>query len=585
MSRRGASRQRLAGPAALLLALLVPVAAGAQAAVSSPQSTGVEMTGPVRAALKQIEEQWLQWIIQNNRQQADSAVADLLATAREIGMSRLPDLSAGAAARAVQAARQNDFGRAAWALEAAERFDPGNPQTAFAAFTVARLEGDYGGALTALARGGSRRFNQPLERFLWLQDLLVWILALLVVSGGLFVTVQMATKGGGLFQDLAGFFARKLPRSAAVAAATVCLFWPLALPYGLLWLPLLWSLLLWGYASVSERVVLLALWLLLGSSPLLISNQRRQVEVALSPPAQAMESLERRALYGGLFSDLGVLRAVLPESVAVKHLLADVHRSLGQWELARSLYRQVLEAEPGNSAALLNLGAYYYLKGDFTSAIQTFQKVVTADSRNAAALYNLSQAYSVSYLFDESRNALAQARAIDDARVSGWLNSQQKRVVTTPGGLSRMPEIRRELSATWHAADGASSASRLQLFRRGLSLLVAVALVLVALALHLARRPSGYTERPLYDEPDSRLLPWARALVPGLASAEVGEGGRTFLAILLAAALLMLPLFGQLGYRIPWRYDPGNLVSWIFAILGLSLYLGVRLRRELRTEA
>ena len=47
----------------------------------------------------------------------------------------------------------------------------------------------------------------------------------------------------------------------------------------------------------------------------------------------------------------------------------------------------------------------------------------------------------------------------------------------------------------------------------------------------------------------------------------------------------MLPLFGRLGVRIPWRYDPGNFVSWIIAILGLALYFGVRLRRELRDES
>jgi len=44
----------------------------------------------------------------------------------------------------------------------------------------------------------------------------------------------------------------------------------------------------------------------------------------------------------------------------------------------------------------------------------------------------------------------------------------------------------------------------------------------------------------------------------------------------------MLPLIGRLGARIPWRYDPGNLLSWIVAVLGLVIYFGVRLRRELR---
>ena len=52
--------------AALLFAAVVPAAA-ATGSVSSPEVTGVEMTTPVRRTLKQIEEQWLQWIVQNSR--------------------------------------------------------------------------------------------------------------------------------------------------------------------------------------------------------------------------------------------------------------------------------------------------------------------------------------------------------------------------------------------------------------------------------------------------------------------------------------------------------------------------------------
>ena len=75
---------------------------------------------------------------------------------------------------------------------------------------------------------------------------------------------------------------------------------------------------------------------------------------------------------------------------------------------------------------------------------------------------------------------------------------------------------------------------------------------------------------------------WARVLLPGLASAELGEGGKSFLAILLTTALLMLPLFGKIGARIPWRYDPGSFASICIASAGLLLYFGVRIRRELR---
>jgi tetratricopeptide (TPR) repeat protein len=552
----------------------------ATGAVSSPQVTGVEMTAPVRRALKQLEEQWLQWVVQNSRQSSDGVVQDLLATARQLNMTRLPDLSVGALSRAVQSARQGDFPRAHWSLEAAERLDPGRCETAFAEATVDRLQGHYLGAAGALLRGYLRLFSLPLERYLWLQDLFVWAVSLLLLTGLLFLAVQMAVKGGALWEDLVGFFSRRLPRPAAVGLTLLVLLWPLALPSGLLWLPLFWSVLLWGYSSVSERVVLVVLWLLVGGAPILITYQSRRVAVRLSPPVQAMESLRQHRLYGGLFTDLGVLRSLLPESAAVKHLLADVHRSLNQWDLAQSLYRQVLEKEPTNSAAELNLGAYSFLKGDFGSAIQHFQKVATGDPKNAAAQFNLSQAYSESYLFDESRRALAQARAIDDSQVDGWMRDlSQQRVVTNSRGMTRIPEIRSQLLATFRPAEAPSA--RLELFRRGLSLVVPLVLALLAFALQLARRPAAVESfaDPLRSHPAQR---WRRALLPGLTAIEDGEGFRGFLVLLLPAALAMLPLFGTLGYRLPWGYDPGGNTGWIVMILGLTLYFGVRFWAELR---
>ncbi|HTQ81381.1 MAG TPA: tetratricopeptide repeat protein, partial [Thermoanaerobaculia bacterium] len=444
---------------------------------------------------------------------------------------------------------------------------------------VDRLEGSYPASFLALAAGYQRLFWFPLERFLWEQNLLLWCLAVLLLTGGLFTAVQMATKGGALYRDLTNALSRRLPGSAGLAAAIALLLWPLILPYGPVWLLLYWSVLLWGYESSSERILLVAIWLLLGVSPLVVSLERRQLALNLSPPVQAVESLSERRLYGGLFTDLGVLRSLLPESTAVKELLADFHRSLNQWDLARSLYRQVLEKEPNNTSALLNLGDYFFFKGDFGSAIPYYQKAAASDPKNAASHFNMSQAYSESYLFDEQQRSLAQARALNDAQVDFWLkHADQQRVVEPDGGLARIPEIRAQLLQSFAREPSPKS----EILRRGLSLLFALALLLVAVTLHLARRPFGYTEPPL----DVRLGAsgfdrWRRILLPGVAAAESGEGGKTFLALLAPVALLMLPLGGNIGYRLPWGYDPGTLILWTFAILGLFLYFGARLRWEL----
>jgi tetratricopeptide (TPR) repeat protein len=587
MSRSGADRRRAAGAALLALlstlGWLAAVPPAAAEVVSSPGATGVELTTPVRQNLRQLQEQWLQWIRAGDAERAERAVDDLLATARQLGMTRLPDLSLAALVQAARAGDKGDFRRARWSLDAAERLDPRRPETAFAAARVDRREGRPLAALGELASGYQRLLFFPMERYLWAQDAVLWGLCLLLFTGGFFVAVQMATKGGALLRDVLRALEARLPGRAALVVAVVALAWPLLLPWGLLWLLLYWSLLLWGYGSRSERSVLIGLWLLLGVSPFLISAQRRHLAVALSPPGRAMESLAQGRLYGGLFTDLGVLRSLLPDSPAVKHLLADVHRSLNQWDLARSLYRQVLEKEPDNTSALLNLGAYYFYKRDFANAIQLFQRAAASDPGSAAAQFDLSQAFNDSYLFDEARRALSQAQAIDAARVDEWTRKvDQQRVITIQGGMARIPEIRRQLLASAGSREGTAT-PRLDLFRRALSLALAAVMALLAVALHLARRGKGYTEPPLDLRLGGGTLDrWRRALLPGVAAAEAGEGGKTFLALLVPAALLTLPLAGDLGYRIPWGYDPGSLVPWIAALLGIAAYLAVRVQRELR---
>jgi tetratricopeptide (TPR) repeat protein len=567
----------LAAPVPALAAATATGAAAAAEGVGPQHGAGFEITPPVRQQLQRIQEHWLHWVSAPDREGSQRAVNEMLATAGQLGMTRLPDLSLGALAWAVDAARHQDFVRASWALEAAERLDPQRPETAFAEAAVARASGSYPRVVPALFRAYPRLFLLPLERYVWLQDLLIWSLFLLLGTGGLFVAAMMATRGGGLFHDLSTLFRRRLPGAVAVALTAVALLWPLALPGGFLWAPLLWSLLLWGYASSSERAVLIGIWLLLGAAPLLIIAQKRAVAVRLSPPVKALESLRQRRLYGGLFTDLAMLRSSLPDSPAVKHLLADVHRALGQWDLARGFYGEVLEAQPQNAAALLDLGVYSFNRGDTSTAIQYFQQASAADPRNSAtAQFDLSQAYNEAYLFDEAHRALAQAKAIDAERVDRWLASaDQEKVVTANGGLALIPEIEHSLIGP---------AAGLDLVQHGASLGVALGAILLAVALHLARRPFGYhTETQFHWRLGNRAGDrWRRVLLPGLSSAEAGEGARTFLALLAPAALLMLPLFERLGYRIPWGYDAGSFAAWTVSISGLLLYLGARLRWEWR---
>lgn len=579
---RSVSRLLVVLVAASLSAPLPP--AGAQPVATPPPaaapSAEIQLTGPVQQSLLQLQEQWLNWITafhQHRERTAEALVANLLTTVRRIGMSRLPDLALAALVSAVDAAGEGDFERAWWALDAAERLDPGRAETAFAAARVAAGERSFLRASGWYLRGYGRLFSQPWLRVVWTHHLLFWLWTALVATGILCLTLVMATRGRGLVHDLAAFFERWLPRAAALPLALLLLVLPAALPYGIAWIVLAWTVLLWAYLSLSERLVLAMLLLLVGVAPFLAAAQARRVSIAVSPPMRAVESLALGQLYGDLFRDLAALRTALPQSPATTQLVADLHRRLGQWELARAFYRDVLAREPQNTAALLDLGAYYFADGDFGSAIQLFQQAAAADPQSAAAQFNLSQAYSESYLFDEQRRALEQARAIDADEVNGWVESERQRVVVADGGLERIPEIRRELLATYRPPEGGRDGGWLQ---RGLGLALAGAVVLAAALLGRLRRSAGDAEQPPVGA--GRHGHWLRAFVPGLAAAQAGEGGRSFLALLLPVVLLLLPLGRRIGYPAPWGYDPGNLVPWVLAIAGLVVYLGARLSWELR---
>jgi tetratricopeptide (TPR) repeat protein len=266
-------------------------------------------------------------------------------------------------------------------------------------------------------------------------------------------------------------------------------------------------------------------------------------------------------------------------------LLADVHRVLGQWEQAQPLYREVLSKEPNKPSILVNLGAYHFLQGDYTSAIESFQDAVDADPNNAAALYNLSQAFNEGFLYSESRAVLDRAVDIDEARVTAWLRrAGPDRVLTFSGGLGRGGEIRRALLEERISA-GREQGEAITSSRRVWTPVLLLLLAAAAVGLHFLRRRHGYSDLPEWTaESESLSERLLRILVPGLDSAQKGRGLRAFLAWLVPVGLLLLPLGGRRLFRLPWGFDPGSTLLWWIAGVGLLLLVVVRVLLELNPE-
>ncbi len=574
--------------AAFACALLALLVAGGSAVAQQAQ-TGIELSAPTQRALKKLTEHAIQWnraFLQDDRQAAERELEGSLAVRDQLGMSALPDLAAAALARAVEAARADEVDRALWTLDMAERLDPGRPETAFARAVVERSRGSYGKSVGALVDGYLRMFRFTNERNLVLTNLALWALVTLLAAAAFYLLLMIALRGQAVALDLIDGLKRFLPPAAAITFTGVLLVGPLLLPFGLFWLLLVWSLLLWGYTSLQERLVLVFIWMLSGLAPMAAAARIEETAVTASPAFRAVHAVREGRLYGRLLADLGALKSILPASRAVQHLEADFHARLGQWEMARPIYVGLAAAEPKNAAVRNDLGVYFFLNNDSGGATQSFEAATRANPNLAVPFFNLNQAYSSAYLYQEARAAISEAQRIDSERVGQWLRETEEQPVRAlSGGFDRSAEIQAELLATRRSSDETMS-PQLEVVRQRLSLLVGGLLVLFALALHLARRGFGYSsaEAGVFDEDteSGRLL---RVLVPGLYSASEGRGIAAYLAFLPVVGLILLPLSGRWGVRIPWGFEPGGTWPWLGATLGIVAILLVRLLRYRSLEA
>ncbi|HEV8240993.1 MAG TPA: tetratricopeptide repeat protein [Thermoanaerobaculia bacterium] len=575
------ARRRRAHPFAAALLIAAAALLPAAASAAGPPAAGFELSRSVSQSLLHLQEVWLQWIsafYQGDRAAAAAQVAELKTSLARLGFTRLPELSMGATVRAIEAARQGDLKRAQWALDDAEALDPGRPETAFGRALTAWEGKHYPRAVEQQLVGYARLFALTPNDELVTQNLLLAALAVALLAGAGFVLVQLAAKGSRLYWSISSRLAM-LPSPLAHLLTIVLLLWPLLTPGGILWALLYWSVLLWAFSTLSERLVLAVLWMLLAVTPLALQRQHQKIALLLTPPVRAVAALNEGRLYGALFTDLGLLPSMLPDSVAVRQMLGDLHRLLGQWDEARIYYAQVLEKEPQNVDALIDVGAYHFLTGDHGGAVQFFQRAATADPNSAAAYYNLSQAYSDAYQFAEQHEALARARLLDEARVNRWIQqSSGDRVITFNGGLARHEEVLGHLQRSMQAPPTSAKALNV---RRWLPLGISLTALVLALALQRVLPREDSPPPPKLVNRPGRLAMLMRVALPGIPSAEGGNGGRAYLALLVVALALVLLGGSRLIYPLPLGLQPGAAAPTAAAASLLVIFFASRVWADL----
>jgi tetratricopeptide (TPR) repeat protein len=573
-------RRRFGG--LLALALLLASPAWAQRPEAAPEHQ-FQLNPSTRILLSRLQGQWLEWLAAVGREEEErssEAIERLLAYAAQLEMQRLPELSVAASVMAVQEIRDGHAERASWALATAERLDPGRPETSFAAFTVDRVAGRRFLAALHLAQGWERTMRRPQTREVVLRSAVLWASVALVLAALLFVAIEIVLRGGRVYRDAANWLGRRLPSPWPGIGAALFLLWPLLIGDGWLWLALFGSLLIWLYASWTERVVLALAWVGLIAAPPLLAEQHRRIQLAAQPQVHAIESAARGRLEGGLLNDVATLRDRLPESTAVLHAVADLHRRFGQCDLAERYYARVLERDVEDPAALADLGVCAFDLGRFEGAIDLFHRAAEAGPPRAAVHFNLSQAMAELYRFTEAEVELRRARSIDAQRVNQWIRGRDPRaVVAVDGGLARSGEIRQELLEQWGGE--LSFADWLGDLRHTSAAPTALVCLLLAFgfrSLVRVRGPASDPESGRWFRGSTDL--WRATLLPGVPEGEEAAWAEAFLMLLVFSALLLLLRIGALGLPIPWGYSQApHLGAWL-AWAGLVTLFIARWREQ-----
>ena len=410
--------RRRAAAAALLVSLLGAVPSAAQVLQAPGEATETTFRREIRG-------QWFGWLAAHEEGDpllAAQKVDEIVRHANKIGLKRLTDLSLAATLMARREMAQGNAEKARTALDSAVKLDPVLPEARWSRVSLA-LATDKLAVPRELA-GAVRAVLADLEgrRVLFVGASLLLVLTLAAV-GVAFVVLLVAGEIRRLFHDLRELAGRRIPQPADAVAAAALLVLPLLLTLDVGWL-LLWLFVLsFGYAGRNVKLAALA-----GLLPLLLvapalDRAAAELAVSASPVLRGAEALQEKRYDQRVLDDLEGVKTLFPDDADIRFLLGCLYQQLGQNDRAVAEYTVASQVSPVEVRALVNRGDIRFVDGDFGAAQEDFQEALRRDPRDVRARYNLSLVYGETFRTVEAQEKLTEARALDNALVTRFLES------------------------------------------------------------------------------------------------------------------------------------------------------------------
>ena len=408
------------GAFALLLSVLfLPVRPAAAQVLQAPgEATETRFRREVRG-------EWFAWLAaheEGDHVLAAQKVDEIVKHARKIGLKRLTDLAVAATLMARRELEQGNGDKARWALDAAILLDPELPEARWARVSLAISQG--GAGVPKEVAGAIRAVLVDLEgrRIAVIRTSLLVVLTLAAV-GVAFVVLLAAGSARLLHHDLSELLARWLPRPADAVAAAAVFVLPLFLSLDAGWL-LLWLFVLsFGYAERTARWMALAGLLPLVLLAPVLDRAAGALAVSASPVLRGAEALQEKRYDQRVLDDLEAVKNLYPEDADIRFLLGCLYQQLGQNDRAVAEYTAAAQVSATEVRALVNRGNIRFVDGDFGAAQEDFQEALRRDPRDVRGRYNLSLVYGETFRTVEAQEKLTEARALDDALVTRFLES------------------------------------------------------------------------------------------------------------------------------------------------------------------
>jgi tetratricopeptide (TPR) repeat protein len=429
----------------------VPPAAPGPAAAAVPSGPGVN----AREVL--INQFWFknQTLRQRGATREAAALVDqAIAFMEREGLRASPEIGAAFLAGARRARRDGEMESALDQVRLSLRFDPGRADARFTLAGLLLRQGDLAGGLRALRDGVFGLLQDP-ELLFYLCGALIVALYLGVVGGLALSLVLIGLKARPAFvHDLQERLTGRMSAPAAALLGGAILALPLVLPLPLAWAPAFWGALLFAWIDRSERVVIacaLAGLLLAGVFGAAVAWH---ADTTTDPGARALLQAARAG--PDLRHEAALKRSMQehPGDPIYPFLLGSADRVGGRLDEAMAMYKRVLEIDPDDARALVNLGNLHALRQEFSVAQALYKKASEVDPKLMLASYDSHLAFLETFNMEAADAALRQARKLDAAEVDRLLGT---------GSAAANAARRAPQEARWPQREIVSRALRLRL--------------------------------------------------------------------------------------------------------------------------